>query len=315
MSILPQIRSILIATDMTHRSVDAIRNAAELAITANARLHVVHAHEEPAAFSADPKDNLTIQRHVHEKRVELDDLLKELLPPATELGSVRVRIGAPSAVILDEVAEVGADLVVLGQHRHRGLADRFIGTTAELVVRELDVPCLLLTRPLDLPIRKAFVPSDLSAPARRAAAVALEWTDLLGRHEETEVELAHVLDPVANQRKEEWVEEELRTELESTFRDASERAGVQFPFDVQIVRASDPAVGLMRRAEEIEADLIVMGTHGDTALVRAFLGSVSSALVRRSRLPVMIVPPGLRADEATAEADGQDRQLAGVAAG
>ena len=67
--------------------------------------------------------------------------------------------------------------------------------------------------------------------------------------------------------------------------------------------------------DELEADLIVMGTHGDTALVRAFLGSVSSALVRRSRLPVMIVPPGLRADEATAEADGQDRQLAGVAAG
>ena len=288
---LPQIRSILIATDMTHRSVDAILNAAELAITANARLNVVHVHEEPAALSGEPNDVLSVQRQIHEKRGELHDLVREVVPGSTQLGTVRVRLGPPARGILDEVAAVNADLIVLGQHRHRGLTDRLVGTTAELVARELTVPCLMITSPLDLPIRKAFVPSDLSAPARRATAVALAWADLLGRDGETEVELAHAINPLVADRRGEWLEGELREELEDTIRDAGFLAGLRLPYEVSIVRDEDAATGLMRRAEETGADLIVIGTHGDPALVRALLGSISSAMVRRSRIPLMLVPP------------------------
>jgi nucleotide-binding universal stress UspA family protein len=43
-------------------------------------------------------------------------------------------------------------------------------------------------------------------------------------------------------------------------------------------------------AEETDAELIVIGTHGATAVQSALLGSVSNALLHHSTLPVLVVP-------------------------
>lgn len=45
-------------------------------------------------------------------------------------------------------------------------------------------------------------------------------------------------------------------------------------------------------ATETGADLIVLGTHGRTAVQPALLGSVSNAVVHHSKLPVLVVPTG-----------------------
>jgi len=43
-------------------------------------------------------------------------------------------------------------------------------------------------------------------------------------------------------------------------------------------------------ADQINADAIVMGTHGKGALEYTFLGSVAKRVVRKSRIPVLLVP-------------------------
>lgn len=45
-------------------------------------------------------------------------------------------------------------------------------------------------------------------------------------------------------------------------------------------------------ADEVDAELIVAGTRGDTAVQDETLGSVSDGLIRHSRRPVLIVPAG-----------------------
>jgi nucleotide-binding universal stress UspA family protein len=50
-----------------------------------------------------------------------------------------------------------------------------------------------------------------------------------------------------------------------------------------------PAHEICRYAEEEGADLIVVGSHGRSALGRAFLGSVSHAVVNHAHCPVTIV--------------------------
>jgi len=47
-------------------------------------------------------------------------------------------------------------------------------------------------------------------------------------------------------------------------------------------------------ADELDADLIVAGTHGTTAVEETALGSVSGGLVHHSERPVLIVPSGRR---------------------
>jgi hypothetical protein len=50
----------------------------------------------------------------------------------------------------------------------------------------------------------------------------------------------------------------------------------------------DPADAISEAAPG--ADLIVMGTHGRTGLMRFLLGSVAAASLRRSSIPVLVVP-------------------------
>ena len=51
----------------------------------------------------------------------------------------------------------------------------------------------------------------------------------------------------------------------------------------------DVARELCRRAREVDADMIVMSTHGRTGLTRAFAGSVADAVIRESRVPVLLL--------------------------
>jgi nucleotide-binding universal stress UspA family protein len=51
----------------------------------------------------------------------------------------------------------------------------------------------------------------------------------------------------------------------------------------------DPATTILKTAEEIGADLIVMGTHGRTGLARLLMGSVAEHVVRKAQCPVLTV--------------------------
>lgn len=50
-----------------------------------------------------------------------------------------------------------------------------------------------------------------------------------------------------------------------------------------------PYTTIIQTAQEIQADLIVMGTHGRTGLAHMLLGSVTDRVVRLSNIPVLTV--------------------------
>lgn len=51
-----------------------------------------------------------------------------------------------------------------------------------------------------------------------------------------------------------------------------------------------PAATIISRAEETNADLIVMGSHVHSKLNNLFIGSVADKVVNRSTIPVLLVP-------------------------
>lgn len=56
-----------------------------------------------------------------------------------------------------------------------------------------------------------------------------------------------------------------------------------------LVRTGDARDVILQTAEELKADLIVMGTHGRRGISRALLGSVTEMVVRTSPVPVLTV--------------------------
>lgn len=58
-----------------------------------------------------------------------------------------------------------------------------------------------------------------------------------------------------------------------------------------IVLADSEHAGILDVAAEHKVDMIVMGTHGRSPLVRTVLGSVADRVVRHADIPVLLVPP------------------------
>ncbi|QEC66258.1 universal stress protein [Panacibacter ginsenosidivorans] len=56
------------------------------------------------------------------------------------------------------------------------------------------------------------------------------------------------------------------------------------------VEKGKPHEEILKVAQEWEADLIVMGTHGRTGLAHLFMGSVAEKIVRHSEKPLFIIP-------------------------
>jgi nucleotide-binding universal stress UspA family protein len=56
-----------------------------------------------------------------------------------------------------------------------------------------------------------------------------------------------------------------------------------------LIRNGAPFVEIIRCAEQIEADMIVCGTHGRSSLKHALIGSVAEKVVRKSPCPVLVI--------------------------
>lgn len=56
-------------------------------------------------------------------------------------------------------------------------------------------------------------------------------------------------------------------------------------------RSGTPAQTILMFAQEQDADLIVMSTHGRTGLQHVVFGSIAEDIVRKSEIPVMTVRP------------------------
>jgi len=132
-----------------------------------------------------------------------------------------------------------------------------------------------------------LVPTDGSAGAHAALDEAVS---LAATYDATVYSL-YVADTSAAQPETGYVDivESFERIGEETTAEAVERAERADVEAVGAVRTGLPHRTILDYAEEIDADLIVMGTHGRTGLERYLLGSVTEKVVRTADAPVLTV--------------------------
>jgi nucleotide-binding universal stress UspA family protein len=129
---------------------------------------------------------------------------------------------------------------------------------------------------------------DASPASSRALAFALRLAGPLGARlflvhaHERELQQAQ---PITEEESTS-VEEAVATGVASW----AERAAQEGVPLVAVARERPASTAILSVAEEVHADLIVVGTRGLRPLVRTVLGSVSADVLARSRTPVVVVP-------------------------
>lgn len=135
--------------------------------------------------------------------------------------------------------------------------------------------------------RQILVPLDGSAFAESALPLALA----LSAKTRADVQLVTVVEPIPAFAYEEW-ESAAREWSEQYLAAVAER--IEGPAGGKVTTAmhSGHVVDtLVAVANTIDADLVVMATHGRGALSRAWLGSVADGFMRRAEIPVLFVRP------------------------
>jgi nucleotide-binding universal stress UspA family protein len=141
-------------------------------------------------------------------------------------------------------------------------------------------------------IRRILFPSDFSPASRPAFAKALD----LARRNRADLIVAHVVAPIMS-TADGYISPAVYEEMEDAGRQYAKKH-----LDALVARAKQarvrarglvlegaPAERIVRAARGQHADLIVMGTHGRTGIVRFVLGSVASRVVGHATCPVLTV--------------------------
>ncbi len=140
-------------------------------------------------------------------------------------------------------------------------------------------------------IKRILVPIDFSEASNVALATAIDFA-----HDyNAELFVLHVysdLMPVLSMRTldldEHSVEEIQKTEAMDNIDAALSRFTFQVPVH-KLIRKGVPSQEIVRSANEVMANLIVIGTHGRTGLSHVLIGSCAERVVRSSDCPVLTV--------------------------
>lgn len=259
---------VLVATDLTERSTNALCRAAALAGEAGAELRIVH-----VLRTSLQDDAHGVAQGVARDRLEAE--LRQIIGKEAdgETGpTIRICHGAPAQAILRQAERFDADLIVLGAHGEPRLRDAIFGTIAGHVVREATQAVLIAKNEPGRAYRKVMAAVD-DDTADRVLDLALA----LAAPEQVWIVHAFgsVLEALAGDGD---VLEDVRTDqrvLAARQRRKIAASGRKPPQISTIVEEGNPMDVIMRAWTRIQPDLVVMGTHGRTGVAHLLHGSVA----------------------------------------
>lgn len=142
------------------------------------------------------------------------------------------------------------------------------------------------------PFKTILVPLDFSAPSKLAVEFAIDFA----RRYDASLDLIYVYQSIAPSLPDGYVLvtpdqlNEILAQFERQLAAAKQEAQNAGVAQVETaVLQGYPIHEILRRAEERQADLIVMGTHGRSGIKRLVLGSVAENVLRSSPCPVLVV--------------------------
>jgi nucleotide-binding universal stress UspA family protein len=304
---------ILIAYDGSQAADEAVALARSVAWPPDSTVRVVAVAEPPVVALGAPwaPGSATIAPEIDDQMVAyLDDRVADAVQRLKEAaGNVKgvVLRGRPATAIVDEARELGADVIVAGSRGHGAIAELVLGSVTAEVVDQAPCPVLVARRPA---LSRVVFATDGSEPSAAAEKI-LEWPIFAGLPVRV-VSVANVVEPwhtgIAPTMYRQVVDaytkdlEESRAQHRKIAEEAAGRIAAAGRTAEPKVLTGDAATAIIAAAHEFEADLVVIGSRGQTGLARMVLGSVARNVLHGSGSSVLVVHPpraGRAEDRAT----------------
>ncbi len=278
---------ILVPFDFSDIAENALKFAGQMAKRTNGcKLVVLNVVEHPTAASFktmgvtdyDPEQNVYLSKLIDSVKEKLDAILAEDLVGVD--ASHKIKIGNPYHEIGNEIGEESADLVVMGTAGASGLEEFFVGSNAERVVRTAPCPVITMQEPTDISEIQDIV-------------FASNFHDVKPNFVDHILKLQTVFDAELK-----IVKVNTPANFTSTRHDQEVMDDFIKRFDIQncttaIYNYTNEEDGIVAYAEDIDADMIALGTHQRTGLGHFLSGSIAEDVVNHAKRPVWTLDLGI----------------------
>lgn len=268
-------KSIIVPVDFSEQSEIALKVAATLAKKNKSELIVMHMLELATGIMSNteyiPQVHIVHLIKVTERRFEkfLDK------PYLQDINITPVIKHYKVFTEIDDVAkEHGAGLIVMGSHGTDGLQELFIGSNTERVVRDSEIPVLVVKGDVkDFKAERFVFACDFKEESVPAAKKAMEFAELLG----AELKMIYINTPA-----------DAFLSTEDAYKRISKFLNIaQLGLEVDIYNDYNVEKGVLNYAESNAADLIGIPTHGRKGISHFFMGSIGEDIANHSTIPVV----------------------------
>lgn len=293
---------ILVPLDGSKLAEAAIPVAASLAKTLNAPVLLLHIIEQDAPQEIHSEHHIT---QPDEASAYLEQVAKRGFAADVNV-EVHVHTAAvkdiPHSIVEHAMAEFNPDLIVMCTHGNGGMRDLLYGSIAQQVVAQGLIP-LLLIKPKEeagqvFRLENILVPLD-TGPVHDAG---LSLTEQLAKAYQSNIHLFTVIPTYSTVAGETAATSSLLPATSSALREIQvenaaedlqghldELKGAGLHVTGEVGRG-DPATEIVKLAEKLNADLIVLTTHRKAGAAAFWARSVAPNVVRRARVPILLVP-------------------------
>lgn len=265
-----------------------------------ATIILFHALEQGARPTVHGERHLQVET---EAQTYLADLAKRIERPdlQVETNVHPVKEADVTRSIIDHIAELNADLIVLAEHGSSGLRDMLVGNIAQQVVQHATIPLLFIRPQMEnVPVfvcREILVPLDSTSIHEPALPVAAAVARACG----ASLHLMTVVSTPGTLSAERASTGLLLPTTMAAVLDLAERSAVEYlqktkarlqadglTATATVVRG-DTAPAILENAGRVKADLVVLATHGRANIDAFWSGSVTPKVMARSDVPVLLV--------------------------
>ncbi|WP_433629424.1 universal stress protein [Halomicrococcus sp. NG-SE-24] len=278
--------NILVPTDGSDCAQAAVGYAEDLATRYEARVHTLSVADSRTL------ENVPQHDQIKNERVDLVARAHNELSESGIPVEQAVRTDIPHKAILTYTSEQDIDLIVMGTHGRTGVERYLLGSVTEKVVRLSNVPVLTVKAKDDgeitYPYTDILVPTDGSEGAEAAIGPAVDIASTYDAriHALSVIDTMAMGTDVGSGAILDALEESAQSAVE-TIEEQATQASVSAVETA--IEHGNPYRGIRSYVEELDIDLVVMGTHGRSGIERYLLGSVAEKTVRTSPVPVMTV--------------------------
>ncbi|MCO4753677.1 MAG: universal stress protein [Bacteriovoracaceae bacterium] len=209
------------------------------------------------------------------------------------------RPGNGADVLLEEARTGDAELLLLGYNPKRTLRELFLGTVTEELIHKSPSSLMIVKNDHAVTPQNIMVAYDFSHHCDQA----LEWAQILNDKFKCKVHLVNVVpcyyqgyqsDEVARGELSQKIEELIGENIHQ-FEDKLlakqkelERAGIDIVASTILDKKGSVSDKLVEYINQEEIDLVLMGSHMRGKIKELFLGSVASALIKKSPCSILV---------------------------